>query len=69
MADIDLRDRVAAVRGLAEPLHRLAIILRRSLAVVVQETDVELRERMTLIRGLAEPLHRLDKIRNDGLAL
>ena len=58
-AQLGLRQSVTLLGGLAIPLHRLSIVFRHALAIVVHGAQVELRMDVTLLSRFAIPLHRL----------
>src|SRR5437016_930563 len=60
---------VALVGGLADPPHRLGVVLRYTLALGVPQPEVELGDGVSLVGGLPIPLHRLGVVLRDALAL
>ena len=51
--EITLRHRIVLVSGFAKPFHRLLVILRHALAVLVGDAEIALRLRIAFLGGFA----------------
>ena len=59
---------MALLGGLAEPLHRLGIVLRDTTALQVHEPEIVPSAGIALLGGPAEPRHRLGIVPRDTTA-